>query len=227
MADIELSYTYPIPDEQFLEGFTENKVGNFTYKGPDVLKVTVPPDGSAYTQQLDGPVYDGEIQVDIDLNANPELAAHASLLYGRPYDFVAEFADVTLPDGTVYQDQTNKDIHDYYFPPRYDRDTSTWTDPFLIVKDALSPNMRAFVSKAEMFIEIIEMFELDAASQTSLNTFKDAVVEYSKKVATPWKYPGQNPFDLEAPKIPMSLVTQLSAAKELLGAEDLEKLASF
>lgn len=227
MADITLVYEFPIPDEQFLEGFDEGKMGSFTYNGPEVLVVTVPSDGSAYTQKLDGSVYDGEITVEIDLAAHPELAAHASLLWGRPYDFVATFSEVTLPDGTVYQDQNNKDIHDYYFPPRYNLTDGTWTDPFLVIKDALSPKMRAFISKAQMFIEILEMFELDTTSLTSLASFKTGVIEYSQKVATPWKYPGQNPFDIEAPKIPMGLVAQLAAAKDLLGEEDLKKLAAF
>lgn len=227
MADIELAYEYPIPDEQFLDGFEENKMGSFVYKGPDILVVTVPSDGSAYTQKLDGPVYDGEITVEINVNTNPELAAHASLLYGRPYDYIAEFEEVTLEDGTIYQNQTNKEIQDYYMPPRYNLSDGTWTEPFLIVKDALSPNMRTFISKAEMFIEILDQFELDAASQTSLDMFRDNVAHYKSQVATPWKYPNQNPFDLQMPKIPMGLVTQLATVKDLIGEEYLNKLSNI
>lgn len=227
MKDIELQYEYKIPDEQFIDGFSKNKIGKFTYKGPQILKVTIPEDGSAYTQKLDGPVYDGEIQLDIDLEKNPELVHIAALLYGRPYDFIAEFQEVTLEDGSKYQDQSNKDIFDYYFPPRYNLETKTWTEPFLIIKDTLSPNMRTFISKAQMFIEILNMFDLDEASTVSLNKFKSEVEVYSKKVAMPWKYPDQNPFDLAMPKIPMNLVSQLANAKALLGENDLLKLSGF
>jgi hypothetical protein len=231
MADIEQDYTFAIPDEMFVNDFSGGKTHTFTYKGPDVLKVTLPDDqngtSSAYTQKLDGPVYDGETTIDIDLTdaANAKLFPIADLLYGREYGLEATFTEKTLDDGTVYQEHNNFTIHDVYWKPRAelkaDGTFKKWNldsdgNPILelIEKDALSPKMRTYIAKADMFIEILDMFDLADSEATLLANYKTAVNAYRSKVATPWKYPNQNPFDLEAPKIPMDLVTRHNAIKE-------------
>lgn len=224
MADIEQEYTYKIPDEMFIDDFSGNKTATFTYKGPDKLIVTCPDDNngysSCYTQKLDGPVYDNEFTVEIDLTdaANAKLLPIADLLYGREYDLEATFDEVTLSDGTVYKEHNNATIHDYYWVPRLKISDKSWPldsdgEPILelITKDALSPKMRTFLAKADMFIEILDQFELPTEEATLLTNFKTAVDTYRAKVATPWKYPNQNPFDLEAPKIPFDLVTRKQA----------------
>jgi hypothetical protein len=189
-------------------------MGQFTYTGPEVLVVTLPPDGSGYTQKLDGPVYPGETTVEINVTTNPELLPHADLLWGRPYDHVVEFEDVTLEDGTVYREQTNKLIHDYYWPPRYNMETQTWPSQLeLVVRDPLTPKMRTYIAKGEMFVEILEQFELETAEQTKLNAYKTALAAYKNIVALPWKYPGTNPFEVDAPKIPMTLIQKINEIK--------------
>lgn len=215
MTDVVLNYTYKIPDEQFIDDFSQNKTGNFVYKGPEILVVTIPTDtGNAYTQKLSGPVYDGEITVTINTTTNPELIPYASLLWGRQYDHVIQFEDTVLEGGVVYQQATNLDIHDYYFKPGYDVENQTWLEPRLIVKDTLSPKMRTEIAKGEMFVEILSKFELSQEAATKLNTYKQAITNYKSMVATPWKYKDQNPFELLAPKIPMDLVLVLNQLKQ-------------
>lgn len=214
MADITINYQYKIPNEQFVDNFSEGLMGQFTYTGPEILTVTLPPDGSGYTQKLDGPVYPGETTVQINVTANPELIPHASLLWGRPYDHVAQFEDVTLEDGTVYREQTNKLIHDYYWPPRYNMETQSWpTELQLVVRDALTPTMRTYIAKGEMFVEILDQFELETEEQAKLTAYKTALAAYKNIVALPWKYPGTNPFEVSAPKIPMILVQKVNEIK--------------
>jgi hypothetical protein len=215
MADITVNYSYKIPNEQFIDNFSEGLMGQFVYTGPEVLVITLPPDGSGYTQKLDGPVYQGETTIEINVKTNPELLPHAQLLWGRAYGVEAQFRELILEDGTVYKEQTNKTIHDYYWNPRFNMQTQTWpTQLELIVRDALSPKMRTYVAKGEMFVEILEQFELEAAEQTKLTAYKTALAAYKQRSAFPWKYPGINPFDLEAPKIPMALIQKINEAKE-------------
>jgi len=230
MADIEKDYTFAIPDEMFVDDFSGSKTHTFTYKGPDKLTVTLPNDGngfsSAYTQQLSGPVYPGESQVVIDLtkSSNAKLCAIADLLHGREYNLEATFTEKTLDDGTKYQEHNNFTIHDIYWPPRAElKDDGTFKNWILDgsgvpvldlnVKDALSPNMRTYIAKADMFVTILEQFALADAEATLLTNYKTAVNTYRSQVATPWKYPNQNPFELTAPKIPMDLVTRHNAIK--------------
>ncbi len=228
MADVEIKYTFKIPDEPYIDDFSGGKTKEFTYIGPDVLKVTCPNDNngytSPYTQKLDGPVYDGELLVEIDVNANPELLPIADLFWGRQYDAEATFDEVTLDDGTVYQEQNNMTIHDYYWKPRgelnedgsfkgwiLDDDNVPILELFL--RDPLTPKQRTYLGKADMFLEILDQFALESSEATLLENYKTEVEAYRSKVALPWKYPGINPVDLEAPKIPMQLVAQHNAIK--------------
>jgi len=231
MADIEQEYTFKIPDEMFINDFSGNKTHTFTYKGPDVVKITLPDDGngfaSCYTQQLDGPVYDYEKTYDLDLtdSANAKFFPIADLLWGREYELEATFDEVTLDDGTVYLEHNNFTIHDIYWKPRChikeDGTFDKWIldsdgEPILAMfeRDTLSPKMRTYLAKADMFIEILDQFTLVEAEETLLTNYKTAVETYRSKVAMPWKYANQNPFDLQAPKIPMDLITRHNVIKE-------------
>jgi hypothetical protein len=215
MTDVTLHYNYKIPNEQFIDDFSENKSANFVYRGPEILVVTIPTaTGNAYTQKLDGPVYDNEFTVTINTTTNPELIPYASLLWGRPYDYVAEFTQITLENGVIYEQCNNLDIHDYYFKPGYDVDSQTWLEPVLIQRDTLSPKMRTEIAKGEMFLEILSKFELSQESTAKLETYNQALSAYKSMVTTPWKYKEQNPYDLLAPKIPMELVLVLNQLKQ-------------
>ena len=228
MADVDVNYTFKIPDEPFVDDFSGNKTMTFNYKGPEVLKVTLPVDrpgvSSPYTQQLDGPVYDGESVVEINVTDNPELLPIADLLYGRPYNVEATFDEETLSDGTIYHIQNNCSIHDYYWPPKCNLKDDDTFDSWILesdgtpklelfLRDPLSPKMRTYIAKADMFVEILDQYTLADAEATLLADYKTALTNYRAKVATPWKFPGQNPFDLEAPKIPMDLVTRHNEIK--------------
>lgn len=236
MADVSIEYTFKVPDEPFVDDFSGNQTKTFTYIGPDVCTVTYKiGDGSSpYTQQLDGPVYDGEAQVEIDVVANPELLPIADLLWGRQYDVEATFDEEDLGDGVIYQVQNNMTIHDYYWLPtcNVNPDTGLFDSWILddnnvpvlglIVRDPLSPNMRTYLAKADMFITILNQFELATDEASLLTAYKAAVDEYRSRVALPWKYAGSNPFDLLAPKIPMELVSRHQMIKSA-GLENLMK----
>lgn len=233
MADVVREYTVKVPNEQFIDDWSDNRTMTFTYRGPEVCKMTIPAPGanqtvtSPYTQKLDGPVYDNEHTVDVNVTDNPELLPIVDLLYGRPYEFEATFDDETLDDGTVYKVQNNTTIHDWFWPVNCDIDADTgefanWHlesgdtgrqgdgKPVLVpfLRDPLSPKMRTYIAKADMFVEVVDQFELPDAEEAQLTAYKAALELYRVKVATPWKFENQNPYDLEAPKIPMELVTR-------------------
>ena len=237
MADVEIKYTFKIPDEPYINDFSGGLTKEFTYIGPDVLKVTCPNDNngytSPYTQSLDGPVYDGEITVDIDVTANPELLPIADLLWGPPYDNEATFDEVTLDDGTKYLEQNNRTIHDYYWKPRGElNDDGTFKGwildddnvPILEIyeRDALSPKQRTYLAKADMFIEILDQFDLPDDEAAQLTAYKSAVETYRSRTSLPWKYPDVNPNDALAPKMPMQLVTRRNEISSA-GLESLQK----
>ncbi len=213
MSDINVDYTYNIPDEQFIAGFDLGLTATFNYTGPSQLIVTIPGCGSGYTQKLDGPVYDDEKNITIDLDINPELFGIASLLWGRPEAHIQEFQETLLEGGEVYQEQTNCEIHDYYHVPVYNHETGDWLEVKQILRDTLTPTMRTSIARGEMFIEILSKFRLADDDKISLDNYKVELGEYKKSVAMPWKYAGVNPHDLKSPLIPMSLVTTLNAIK--------------
>lgn len=237
MADVEIKYTFKVPDEPYINDFSGGKTKEFTYIGPDKLTVTCPDDRngytSPYTQSLDGPVYDGEITEVIDVVANPELLPIADLFWGRQYDHEATFDEVTLEDGTKYQEQNNMTIHDYYWKPRgelnEDGTFKRWIlddDNVAVLemfeRDALSPKQRTYLAKADMFIEILDQFDLPDDEAAQLTAYKTAVETYRSKTSLPWKYVDVNPNDATAPKMPMQLVTRRNEIKAA-GLENLQK----
>jgi hypothetical protein len=233
MADVVKEYTVKVPNEQYVDDWSDNREMTFTYKGPEVCKITIPHPGagetiaSPYTQKLDGPVYDTETTTELNVTDNPELLPIADLLYGREYDLEATFTAKTLDDGTVYQEHNNTTIHDWFWNIRcvVDIDTQEFVSwelesggtgkqgdgkPVLVpfLRDPLSPKMRTYIAKADMFVEVIDQFALATADAKLLTDYKAALALYRVKVATPWKFENQNPFELEAPKIPMELVAR-------------------
>tara|TARA_B100000085_G_scaffold10664_2_gene9237 strand:- start:2593 stop:3282 length:690 start_codon:yes stop_codon:yes gene_type:complete len=229
MADVNVNYDYRVPNELWIDDFSENLTRTFNYVGPEELIVTLPPDGSGYTQKLDGPVYPGETQVTINVTTNPELLPHADLLWDRPDDHVVQFTTTNLDDGanTVYQEYSNPTIHDYYWKPIYNMETNSWpTELQLITKDTMSPVQRTFVAKADMFVEILDQFTLSSDDATLFANFKTALDTYKSRIIKPWKYVGENPFDLTAPSIPMSLIDAVNKVKggsfeKMFNADDL------
>jgi|TARA_B100001094_G_scaffold248998_1_gene246184 hypothetical protein len=233
MADVVKEYTVKVPNEQYVDDWSDNREMTFTYRGPEVCKITIPHPGEGntiaqpYTQKLDGPVYDNEKTTEVNVTDNPELLPIVDLLYGRPYDLEATFDEETLDDGTVYQVQNNTTIHDWFWQVNcvVDVDTkefASWElesggtgkqgdgNPVLLplLRDPLSPKMRTYIAKADMFVEVVDQFSLPTAEEALLTDYKAKLELYRVKVATPWKFTNQNPFELEAPKIPMELVAR-------------------
>ena len=232
MTDVNVTYTVNVPDEQFVDSWSDNATKDFTYTGPEVLTITMSDDGTnVYTQKLDGPVYDGETTVTINVTTNPELLPIADLLWGRPYDHELTFDEEDLGNGVTYQVPNNETIHDWFWKPRYDVENDGWfmtdgvadLEPFY--RDPLSPKMRTYLAKADMFIEILDQFALDDAMDAKLTAYKAAVETYRSSVATPWKYAGQNPFELTAPTMPIELVAQIQAI-QAIGATNLQAVGS-
>lgn len=212
---MSVTYEHRIPDECWIDDFSSDLTKEFTYIGPEELIVTIPrPDGSAYAQALAGPVYDYEFQITINVSDNPELLPYADLLWERPDGLEVETEERVDEHGYTYTEVTNRTIHDYYWKPTYDIEAEEWRPLQLIVKDTLSPNMRTFVSKADMFVEILDKYEYDTEHQAKLAAFKVELAQYKALVVTPWKYPGVNPFDAVAPKIPMELTTKMNEIKQ-------------
>jgi hypothetical protein len=232
MTDVNVTYTVKTPDEQFLDSFSDNATKDFTYTGPEVLTITVSTDGTnVYTQKLDGPVYPGESTVTINVTTNPELLPIADLLWGRPYNHELTFDEEDLGGGVTYQIPNNDTIHDWFWQPRYDVANDGWfmtggvADIHPIFRDSLSPKMRTYLAKADMFIQILGQFALDTATAAKLTAYKTAVETYRSAVAMPWKYAGQNPFELTAPAMPIELISQIQAIQGI-GATNLQSLAA-
>jgi hypothetical protein len=231
MADVNVTYTIKVPDEQYIDSFSDNATKSFTYTGPEVITITVAEDGSAYSQKLDGPVYPEESVVTINVTTHPALLPVADLLWGRPYDHVLTFDEEDLGGGVIYQVPNNTTIHDWFWVPKYDLDNQAWyldadgapiIDHF--IRDPLTPKMRTYIAKAEAFIAILDQFALSTADTTKLTNFKTALASYEDSAAKPWKYMGQNPLDLQAPKMPIELISTLNAVKAA-GAGNLQILA--
>ena len=82
MTTITKTYTYPLPDDNFVKGVSGDRVGEWTYEGPDEFVVEVASDGEIYDVDTKVPGPD-RVHVTINAETHPEIAdcfAHILLM---------------------------------------------------------------------------------------------------------------------------------------------------
>jgi len=125
MTTITKTYTYPLPDDNFVKGVSGDRVGEWTYEGPDEFVVEVASDGEIYDVDTKVPGPD-RVHVTINAETHPEIAdcfAHYFTDDAGGPEMV--FEDITMENGDVYQHLTNPRISDVY-KPIWNRTTGTW-----------------------------------------------------------------------------------------------------
>lgn len=109
MAKIQKTFTYDVPDDYLHQTRTLNKIGVWTYDGPDKIWAFVDKETNKLTCEFKTPEEDGAdyptplhlIKVEIDCNENPLLPCLLGADEVRDYNLLDQHEE-TLPDGTVY-----------------------------------------------------------------------------------------------------------------------------
>ena len=205
-----VTFTYPLPDELYVEGVSGDIVGTYTYDGPELISVTVGESGQIR-------VIDPQIVTDDDLNdiveidpsINPEVAfLLMDYFIDDPEEWVYQFEDVIMDNGDIYKNPLNPHLRDAYSAV-YDRETSSWK-MVQNLKEPGHPNATKVQESYNKVKRYSDAYEFTEECEIAIQSYLLKCEEYLAENANfqSWKYIN---FNLSGtPKIPSILVTEFA-----------------
>ncbi len=207
---ITKEFTYALPDELWVEGVSGSVTGTWTYEGPDTIKL--------YANTIDGtitvidpghPLPNGDVEVTIDANANPEFAEMVGHQFQEEVVFTPTYENVTMDNGDIYAKLTNPRLIDVY-ELMYDIDTEALKLVQLIKKpnEAGKETAEARKNKMENYLRDYDFgTDMDAAIQAYIDTLTTFIDNYVGVQG--WKYVNI-PAEQAAPRIPVAIQSELT-----------------
>ena len=204
------TFSYPLPDELYVEGVSGNITGTFTYDGPETFDVQI--DGSGDVLDIDiqnEPELGPDFRKTIDATKQPEVAYMFAHYFDENYIApVSETVDEVMENGDVYKKPLNPDLTTAY-QVKYNTQENDF-ELVQIVKQQDNPSALEAQRRKENIQKYADKYsfgtEVDDAIETyitALNTF----IANNPPLKT-WKYIN---FNLNSvPKIPASIAIELS-----------------
>ena len=204
------TFSYPLPDELYVEGVSGNITGTFTYDGPETFDVQI--DGSGDVLDIDiqnEPELGPDFRKTIDATKQPEVAYMFAHYFDENYIApVSETVDEVMENSDVYKKPLNPDLTTAY-QVKYNTQENDF-ELVQIVKQQDNPaaleakrrkeNIQKYADKYSFGTEVDDAIETYI---TALNTF----IANNPPLKT-WKYIN---FNLNSvPKIPASIAIELS-----------------
>lgn len=204
-----VTFSYPLPDELFVEGVSGEVTGTYTYNGPKTFDVHI--NSLGFIEDIDvqnDPELGPDYRKKIDASKNPEVAYILSHYFVDNYVWEYEYEDEIMENGDVYKKPLNPNLKDAY-DLIFDFDKDDWKLEQII---KLQDNPSAQVAKARK--REIEKYslkysfgdEIDALIEDYILTL-DEFIENNPPLKT-WKYIN---FDINSvPKIPALISVELA-----------------
>lgn len=217
---MEKTLTLKVPNELWVNDFSQNKTATYTYTGPDKVWLLVEPNTGTVFDELYEIKPDADnagskelLEINISTASEAELAAVIGIkrkLSSEPY--VYTYVDQTNHDGSIYKAISNPTIFDYY-TFKYVPVQGIVLE--LVYKDPVNPNMAIALERKNYVEKFANAFEFDVADSEKITAFLTAINTYIATIsnAYPWKFITTNKG--EVPKIPVSLVTLFSTLPSL------------
>jgi hypothetical protein len=214
---MEKTITFKIPNEMWVDDFSENKTAPFNYTGAQQIWLIVNEDNSvnAFSETEPDSTTLGNktaVMVDMGSGSNDDIAA-ATLIVMAAKDHTYNYADITNHDGSIYKRIENPRLNDLY-TVRYNPSKGFELKP--IIKDTTFTN-RDIANTRKTYVEKYKQtFEFTAADQDKIDNYLSTIDTYldTIKTAYSWKFIQPNPN--EVPKIPVSLVQLFSTLPSTL-----------
>ena len=211
---MEKIITVKIPNEIWVDDFSENKTATFQYNGPAKIWTIIEEDNTVNSYSESEPVLSGNrtfIEVDM-ATASADKQQAATLLVMRGAEHTYTYTPETNHDGSVYQKITNPKLSDYYtlrYNPALGFELITIEKDKTIPTEAIALQRKAYVEKYSA------AYEFSDADESKITEFLTTINNYlnSVKTAYPWKYITIDKN--EVPKIPVSLVQLFNTLPEL------------
>lgn len=204
-----VTFSYPLPDELFVEGVSGNVVGNYTYDGPEKFDVEVDVSGKIIDIDIQSdPELGLDFRIQIDASKNTEVAYLLQHYFVDDYSYEYEVEDEIMDNGDVYKKPLNPNLKDAY-EAKYNFDTNEW-ELVQIVKNQDNPASLEAKRRKEYIESYSSKYsfgpEVDLQIENYLEELDNFILE-NPPLKT-WKYTN---FDFNSvPKIPYSIAVELA-----------------
>lgn len=190
---MEKTLTIKIPNELWVNDFSENKTADFTYSGPDKVWFLVEKTGvnvivSPVTYTAEPQVGENQVAVPVEIATatEAELAA-AIILQPELAPHVYTHIKQTNYDGSAYYAINNPKLNDYYDV------VSSQTGALSLVsitKNGTNPNVTPALQKQQLMEKYLADHEFSAEDRTKVEAYLAVISAYVAKVKTAyvWKF---------------------------------------
>ena len=204
------TFSYPLPDELYVEGVSGNITGTFTYDGPETFDVQI--DGFGNILDIDiqnDPELGPDFRKTIDATKQPEVAYMFAHYFDENYiRSLSETVDEVMENGDVYKKPINIDLKDAY-EVRFNIQENDF-ELVQILKQQDNPSALEAQRRKEYIQKYADKYsfgtEVDATIETYITSL-DTFITNNPPLKT-WKYINFN-FN-SVPKIPASIAIELS-----------------
>jgi len=206
--------TIKVPNQLWVDDFTENKTAKFQYDGPSKIWVksvngTLVPTVYEEEPESDPTEATKIFPIEISTASETELAVAILLVHAPdPVEYV--FEDEINYDGTVYGKITNPKLNDYYVASA----TSNELSIVVNTKDQTVQNEEIAIQRKNYVTKYTSVYSFDSADQAKIDAFLTEIDSYleSMKTVYPWKHVA---FNDDVPKIPVSIVSLFNSLPDL------------
>lgn len=202
-------FTYPLPDELYVEGVSGKIKGTFTYDGPEKFDVHINHFG--FVENIDvnsDPEIGPDFKKTIDASKKPEVAYILSHYFVDNYVYEYEYEDEIMENGDIYKKPLNPNLMDAY-QLQYNFEKNDW-ELNQIIKEQYNPTS----IEAQRRKEYIENYSKKYSFGSEIDSIIDNyILELNNFIndnppLKTWKYTNFN-FN-SIPKIPSEIAIEIA-----------------
>jgi len=202
-------FTYPLPDELYIEGVSGKITGSFTYDGPDSITVFLEESGEI--RYIEPRITD-DMDPNLIKQIDPEKDSAAAYLLNHYFlDDISrqyEFEDIEMENGDIYKNPINPDLTDAY-ELVYNFDKEEW-ELKQILRKLVDPAGPIAKERKEYVLKYYEKYDFGEDINTKITEYLsklDNIID-NPQLLMPWKY--INIPKRDVPKIPLDIAAEFS-----------------
>ena len=202
-------FTYPLPDELYIEGVSGKIKGSFTYDGPDSITVFLEESGEV--RYIEPRITD-DMDPNLIKQIDPEKDSAAAYLLNHYFlDDISrqyEFEDIEMENGDIYKNPINPDLTDAY-ELVYNFDKEEW-ELKQILRILVDPAVPIAKERKEYVLKYYEKYDFGEDINTKITEYLsklDNIID-NPQLLMPWKY--INIPKRDVPKIPLDIAAEFS-----------------
>ena len=190
---MEKTLTIKIPNELWVNDFSENKTADFTYSGPDKIWFLVQKTGinvlvSPVTYTTEPQVRENEVAVPVEIATATEAELAAAIILQpelTPHQYT--HTKQTNYDGSAYYAISNPKLNDYYDVASSQTGVLSLVS---IAKNQPNPNLTPALQKQQLIEKYLADNEFSAEDRASVEAYLAVISAYVVKIKTAymWKF---------------------------------------